>query len=770
MKKRVSPLLYGALLGLSLLLVKPTTGQAQSGPLFGLEYRDVAKVVHGTDTLRNAWTGGLNSPQFSGLDLNGDSQPDLYIFDRITRRSLTYLNVAAPAGGRRWQHAPEYEALFPDDLQNWVLLRDFDCDNRPDLFTASLVPGNIRVFRNVADAHGRPSFQLAAANLFFFEPNPPVGDVNITTGGIHLPDIRDVNGDGKLDILCHDFTEPFDIRLFQNTSSTCGGLTFRQTDSRWGGTRLCESSCTAFVFDPAQCRSPQAVAHTTGSSLLTLDLDGDGDLDMLTGRDYCPELTKLVNQGSNTAPRMTSTGLDANFPSNTTPAHVANFPGPYSLDLTFDGRPDLVVAPSVFDNLDTIDTRQTVLLYENVSGSGAPVFEYRGKDFLQRDMIEVSDKAAPAFGDLDGDGRPDMLIGGVSRNTPRGFYRATLSFYRNTGTATRPVFQLTDSNYLNLAGPGRSYASLRPTLVDLNRDGALDLAFSAYAVGSSYNFVAYVLNTAPANRPAVFNLAALAYIDGIPSRPLDAAAFADIDGDGNVDLLIGTDTNACPGGSLRYYRNTGTLPLRSAFVLADNDFGQLRNAANQRPSSLSPTVADVDGDGTPDLLTVDVTGELRLFLSLRTQSSIFLDRSDVLYNALLNEYQPTRLGSRLTNHFTLATADLNADGAPEVFVGTETGGVVAFGSRNNLLLSTRRSAAAALTLSVYPNPAATRATVETAQPVRLTLLDLTGRLVHSAPGLARTHALDLRGLAAGVYVVRAETAAGQSGVQRLIVR
>ena len=61
-------------------------------------------------------------------------------------------------------------------------------------------------------------------------------------------------------------------------------------------------------------------------------------------------------------------------------------------------------------------------------------------------------------------------------------------------------------------------------------------------------------------------------------------------------------------------------------------------------------------------------------------------------------------------------------------------------------------------------------TVEAARPVRLTLLDLTGRTVRAIATPARRHELDLRDLAAGLYMVRCETTDGQLGMQRLVVK
>src|SRR6476659_9212837 len=124
--------------------------QAQSGTAFGFEYRPAGAVVQGTDTLRNAWMGGFNTPQFSTIDLNNDGQQDLFAFDHESSRCYTFLSVSAPTSpnGRRWQYAPQYESLFPSDIRGWALLRDYDCDGRADLFTF-INGGEIRVFRNV---------------------------------------------------------------------------------------------------------------------------------------------------------------------------------------------------------------------------------------------------------------------------------------------------------------------------------------------------------------------------------------------------------------------------------------------------------------------------------------------------------------------------------------------------------------------------------------------------------------------------------------------
>ncbi|MDB5234686.1 MAG: hypothetical protein JWR44_1679 [Hymenobacter sp.] len=765
------------------LLAFSFAANAQGGAGFGFEYRAAAKVVHGTDTLRNAWAGGFNTPQFSSIDLDNDGQQDLFAFDHESSRVYTFLNVAAPgtAAGRRWQHAPQYETLFPADLEGWALLRDYDCDGRADLFTYTN-GGDIRVFRNTL-VGGRPTFQLTT-NQIRFSGNFS-GTANLTIGGYNLPAIQDVNGDGKLDIMTYDFVSSSFIEQYINNSpGTCGSaLTFTLTTDNWGGIQSC-GGCAEYMFNGQQCFTAAKTNHTGGHGLLLLDLDGDGDQDLLDGRDNCPELARLLNQGTTTAPSLTQASISSSFPSAATPVRVPVFPVGYSFDANFDGRPDLVVAPNMLNNLaDLVSMRNNVALYENTAATGAPAFAYRASGFLQNDMIDVAEGAAPTFGDIDGDGLPDMLIGNQGDRVSN-VYRATLTYYRNVGTRARPIFKLITSDYLGLST--QNLQGIKPVLVDLNRDGAPDLAYTAWDRGA--NILYYILNTAAAGAPAAFapgNAVNFKAQGPTASGPVtnptptqgvlpytkgDIPCFTDVDNDGYVDLLMGTNEVREPGKSLRYFRNRGRGPLDSAFVLVNNDFGRIREASGARPYNLSATVADFDGDGLPDLLTADATGLLRFFSNYRAQGAIFAERTDLVYNPVTGLNEPTRLGKDIYSHYGLAAPDLNGDGAPEILVGIQAGGLLSLGTRNRVVSATHTEAARALALSIYPNPATASAIVETAAPTRVSLLDLTGRVVQTNATAQRRHSLNLSGLAAGVYLVRAEGADGTAAVQRLLVQ
>ncbi|MBT2558889.1 T9SS type A sorting domain-containing protein [Hymenobacter sp. ISL-91] len=764
------------LLGLAVVvLAGANQAVAQQSAGFGFEFRPVAKVVQGGDTLRQAWAGGLHSPQFSNLDLNADQQPDLLVFDRISNRVLPFLNVAA-AGGRAWLFAPEYAALFPQGLRSWVLLRDYDCDGRPDLFTADERGSNIRVFRNEPDAQGRPAFRLITTVLTYFAPSIG-GNINIAVGGDNMPAIEDVDGDGRLDIVTTEFgTNTPSLYLYRNTSTAaCGGLSFGLGSDYWGGVRICGHGCGGFTFAPDQCRpAPLRPTHNTGYNLAVFDVDGDGRADLLTGRTNCAEVTVLRNEGSAQQAQFTAAGLNAPAPFNGQAPRVPNLPAAYPADVNFDGRPDLLLAPNLFDNRDnddTVDTRNAVQLYRNTGAATGPKLTREPAGFLHPDMLDVGEQAAPTFADLDGDGLTDMLVGSLNRPDGGGLFRAALRYYRNVGTHQKPVFELLDADYLGLSR--RKLAALRPVLADLNEDGQPDLLYSSFSLKGGGGTISYLLNTAAASQPATFNLEATVELPNLPNQRYTMPAVADVDGDGHPDLLLGVTgaSAAFPGGPLRYYRNSGTGELRQRFRLENNDYGQLRNPDGTLPGFLSPVVADFDRDGRPDLLTAATDGTVQFFTDLRTQPATFAGRTNIVFNPLNQQLEAARWGGSFDMRLVPAAADVNGDGVPELFLGQETGGISSFVGRGGLITSSPAPVIrSGPEVRVYPNPATAQATVEATEPVRLTVLDLLGRTVRPQTRPARVHQVSVAGLAAGLYLVRCQNEAGTVRVQRLEVK
>jgi len=181
------PLLAGSfLLALFHSLVVP----AQT---FRFQADQSVPVLRQGDTLVNAWTGGLNSAQYSTLRLNDDAVDDLVVFDRATGKLTTF--VAERHGdGYRWRHAPRYETQFPA-IRYWMLLVDYDQDGKKDIFTYTEF--GMRVLRNTSSG-GQPNWTTVADPLL---TEGSSGKFNLSVPVSDIPAITDVDGDGDMDIL-----------------------------------------------------------------------------------------------------------------------------------------------------------------------------------------------------------------------------------------------------------------------------------------------------------------------------------------------------------------------------------------------------------------------------------------------------------------------------------------------------------------------------------------------------------------------------------------
>ncbi|MGY8887813.1 MAG: hypothetical protein ACKVJY_02145, partial [Flavobacteriales bacterium] len=181
------------LLLLSLLFIQETSAQWSHD----FEQGIIPVVIDG-DTLQNPWVGGLTAPQWSPIDFDFDSDEDLFAFDRDGSRLLAFERTDSG-----WKYRPEWVQGWPE-IVDWCLLRDYDCDGRPDIFTS--YQNGIYVYRNVTVDPNNPQFEPVATPLmasYDFGAGPDM--LPVICLGIDLPAILDHDGDGDLDII--SFTE-----------------------------------------------------------------------------------------------------------------------------------------------------------------------------------------------------------------------------------------------------------------------------------------------------------------------------------------------------------------------------------------------------------------------------------------------------------------------------------------------------------------------------------------------------------------------------------
>ena len=734
---------------LFLLLSVAQSVAQQTEPLQFRLRLNVPVTVNGTQ-LSDPWSGGLNTPQFSTIDLNKDGQEDLFIFDRQLKKVYTWLAVQQN-GQWKYKYAPEYEAFFPADLENWVLLRDYNCDGLKDIFTST--PLGIRVFKQETTTDGTLKFTLSESALYYNSNR-----VNIQMLGADVPAITDIDGDGDLDILVAEFSAGRTLELYRNVQAelglACGTMQYVQQTDWWGRITECDG-CNSFLFS-AYCRvaAPMHSGHY-GSSLLLLDMDADGDKDLVMGAVQCDNLVMMENEG--TTGNAVMTGFTPAFPA-AKPASFAAFPAAYYEDVTFDGIPDMLVAPQITDDIWNMDFRTSTWLYKNTGAANRPVFDFVQDDFLQNQMIDLSEGAFPAFADLDGDGDLDMLVGNHASHS-NSLYSASISFYRNTGTATAPAFELVTDDYLSLKA--LQLFAIKPAFADVNADGVPDLVLTYKELRAGTNRISYILSKSASGQPASFNFADVKQLQSIPDGA--SPALADVDGDGDLDMLVGMKD-----GSLSFYRNTGTT-ASPAYTLENRAFGGIDFNTIKR--ALYPTVTDIDGDGAPDLLTVDDSGTIRIYRDFtKSMTGTFIAETQVLEHEPTQELHDTRLGRGLS----ITVAPLGGDNKLYLAVGTQGGGLY-------LLEQTAGNAAvtpdpeAGLTLEVYPNPIdktqRSTVSVRASEPVIVQVYDAIGRSVYKSNSLySRSHTLPLQNLKAGMYIVRATSKTGGQASSKLVVQ
>ena len=220
--------------------------------------------------------------------------------------------------------------------------------------------------------------------------------------------------------------------------------------------------------------------------------------------------------------------------------------------------------------------------YQNIGTIYLP--EFVAVDTIFTDVnSQIGSDAQPAFIDIDDDGDLDLFIG-TGESLSGGPEPGITMGFRNTGTATIPQFTLDNTLVTGIPDIGRnSY----PAFADLDNDEDYDLL-----IGRDLQTLVYYRNTGTKQSPVWTQNAST--FSGVESTTYwKNPTFADLDYDGDFDLVYGTDN-----GVLYVYRNIGNVTSPS-FQYYPDYFKIIKLNAGGATVSL----ADFDGDGDNDLLS-----------------------------------------------------------------------------------------------------------------------------------------------------------------------
>ncbi len=331
----------------------------------------------------------------------------------------------------------------------------------------------------------------------------------------------------------------------------------------------------------------------------------------------------------------------------------------------------------------------------------------------------------PAFADLDGDGDLDLLVGE---------YYGNMKYYQNTGTATNPQFGASQTNPFGLDS---TYSFAVPTLADIDGDGDIDLL-----VGEYYGNMQYFENTGSATNPQ-FAAPVINPFGLIPTLSIAVPEFADMDGDGDIDLLVGEYY-----GGMQYYQNTGTTTSPSFAAPVLNPFGL--TSTNE---FASPSMADLDNDGDLDLLVGETYGAMQYFENTGSATN------PQFATAIENPFELLSTNETAFPEF----ADLDNDGDMDLLVGETYGNMQYF--KNNLITGIENELEM-VNLMVFPNPVTDVLNIETEEPIKeIEIINILGQSVYSVPN--PTNQIYLSDLKHGFYTLKVNYSSGGQSISKI---
>lgn len=487
------------------------------------------------------WFRIVDLDQDGDLDILGETP---YSYMRLYRNNGTP-EVAAFTTTLDSLRGADGMPLFAD-RQNIPTLTDLDCDGHLDLFIGR-VDGTVHRYESVgADDNGLPQFGLVTRRFEDIE----IVNQFMSLHGANALVFHDVDEDGDQDLFWGDFFEP-GVLLIPNTGS-------------------CELPNLRNEPIPFPISDPVETSGYNAPIFADLNADGSGDfLFGVLGGAFNPHRSSVENFYFYST---TQEDFELRSTAFLQGIDVGSDSYPVFADLDADGDQDLIVANKISET--DFDTGQ-VYYFENLSESGTLQYQERG-------LLPLSGHFhfAPAFGDLDSDGDLDMLTGTWNKG---------MLYWRNEGSAQEASFVQIENMTVQLTRGSNS----TPVLVDIDADGDMDLF-----AGESSGDLNFFRNTGSPTAP-VFELVSDKF-GGIDVGRRSVPRFADLDLDGDMDLLVGREFDG-----VAVYLNAGSAQ--------EPKFEKSGTLDVRVPVYAVPALVDIDQDGDLDLFTGNISGGLLFF-------------------------------------------------------------------------------------------------------------------------------------------------------------
>ena len=502
--------------------------------------------------------GGTDVPRPQFVDIDADGDHDLFLQE--FRNDIWFFENTGSAKAPRYEwRTDRFQSL---DVGEWYRFVDLDADGDFDLL-GELPFSNIRFFRNVGTRQ--------AAR---FEPGGTLVDTdgqNIYLDRQNIPAIVDIDCDKRLDL----FIGRVEGLVIHYEADAPGSLRFAFLTDHWEDIEIV-----------GRGGGPGPSVRHGANALAFADFDDDRDLDLLWGDFFEPGVLLIQNIGATCS--TPSFRVDP-VPMPFADARTSGYNAPAPVDLDVDGDLDFLMGVIGGSNNPVTTAADNFYYFERTAKDR---LELRTKRFLNG--IDLGSESVPAAGDLDADGDVDLIVGNkIDASGDAG----RLIVFRNVGTKAAPSFRQEPALKLVDA------FHLAPALGDLDGDGDLDLL-----VGTWNQDIRYFRNRGTARDAKFVEDAALAIKPQKTS--LASPVLADIDDDKDLDLFVGTAT-----GAIVFYRNDGTAKA-ARFVLVSDRLGDLNPGRRSRPA-----VADLTGDGLPDLLVGRESGGAVLYRNAGTRAA-----------------------------------------------------------------------------------------------------------------------------------------------------